>query len=210
MSATVAIIFDDFSTINIIAKILTIFLVILTLKSTYKNFFEYASTFTVFFVITLVFVGAIYSLNVMFSNNESFLSLTVAGGAIIAFSSIRSFLKVVLRKTNEKRFHFRVEIILESGVLDCVGYYDSGNKLYDSKGNPVVIICKQIVDILGLKKCGEIAVNTIAGIKLLELIELEFKVYLSDDSHKVFSGHGAISDRLKQKNCDIILHSDML
>lgn len=131
--------------------------------------------------------------------------VTIAGvlAIYIMFESARSLAKSKFDRPD--RVH--VEVSYGQKSLKINGLFDSGNALYRN-GTPVAVLSDKIAKKLGIVATGELAVSTVAGIKLLPSAEVEIKLYYDKNSGKEYITPVVISDKMVSRGYDIILHKD--
>ena len=94
-------------------------------------------------------------------------------------------------------------------LIKVNAYYDSGNQLQDpSSGEPMVIISKRLFNKLGCKSQSDITIKTLAGIKNIPTVALDFKIYFNKGMNKIYKVKAGITEDINE-NYDIILHTDM-
>jgi stage II sporulation protein GA (sporulation sigma-E factor processing peptidase) len=167
-------------------------------------------TIILFYLISFVFAGAALLLE-DYLNDESLLPFAVSGGIVLAVGMIRITIAFLYNRKNSAVFEYRVEVDKkEGGCLEAVGYFDTGNKLTDSKNQPVVVISRDLADRLSPPIVGEMAVNTVAGVRMLPLVDLNYKIYYGKHQHKIYHSKAVVSDSLDGKSYQMILHRDMV
>lgn len=92
-------------------------------------------------------------------------------------------------------------------TLKLKGFRDTGNALYEG-GKPVSVISKKVAERLGVVATGEIAVNTVAGIKLLPSANIGIRLYSDKNRRKEYITKVVISDKMVSRGYDMILHKD--
>lgn len=193
---------------NAVVKILLSIVMVALLKKEYTlNSFTLA--LTVFYLISFAFAGAALMLENFYDLNGSLYYFAVCGGILLAFAVVRYSVKSLYERKMTKEYHLPVEVMTEEGAVQLTGYYDSGNKLTDQNGSPVVVIGRTLSEKLKLSQDGEIAVNTVGGVKILSLVAIKLKIYYSSGANKLYRTHAAVSDSLAARGYDIILHRDM-
>lgn len=92
-------------------------------------------------------------------------------------------------------------------TLKLKGFRDTGNALYEG-GKPVSVISEKVAKRLGVVATGEIAVNTVAGIKLLPSADIGIRLYSDKNRRKEYTTKVVISDKMVTRGYDMILHKD--
>ncbi|MFA5449303.1 MAG: sigma-E processing peptidase SpoIIGA, partial [Clostridia bacterium] len=162
----------------------------------------------VFYIVSFAFAGAAVMFSERLNINDGLNGLAVSGGVLVAFGAIRYLAKALYQRKNEKNFIYSVEIATKKGVHRCNGYYDSGNKLSQAS-QPVVVISRTLSEQLALPYEGEIAVNTVGGVKVLSLVNITFKIYYAGGVNKIYNTKAAVTDNIRSNAYDIILHREM-
>lgn len=193
---------------KLIIKILLSLAMVLCLKKTF-TIKEFAITGVLFYLISFVFAGASLLLSDYLSD-ETLLPFAVCGGVVLSVGAIRLMISYIYKRKKSAAFEYKVEIEKNDGTTaSAVGYYDSGNKLVGSDNNPAVVISSRLAESLALEPAGEIAVNTVAGVKLMKLVNTKLKIYYENGAHKIYHAQAVVSDSLNSKDYQIILHRDM-
>lgn len=166
-------------------------------------------TVILFYLISFTFAGAALLLG-EYLNDESLLPFAVSGGIVLAVGMIRLTVAFLYQRRNSAVFEYRVEVDKkEGGSVEAVGYFDTGNKLTDDQNRPVVVISKDFADRLAPEVVGELAVNTVAGVRVLPLVDLQYKIYYGRHRHKIYHSQAVVSDSLDGKGYQMILHREM-
>lgn len=191
---------------GLVIKLLLSAVMVLLIQKKFASPKAFVSTACTFYLISFVFAGAALMLGDVVNEQSGLVPFTVCGGILIGAGCVRYSIAFFYERRQEKAYEYRVEI---AGQGDCLGYYDSGNRLYDANHRPVIVLTRRLAETLCLPQTGEIAVNTVAGIKVLPTVELQFTVYYENGSHKLFCASAAVTDSYARDNYDIILHRDM-
>jgi len=166
-------------------------------------------TVILFYLISFVFAGAALLLE-NYLNDESLLAFAVSGGIVLSVGMIRLTIAFLYKRRSAAAFEYRVEVDKKGGgCLEAVGYFDTGNKLTDAEDKPVVVISRAFADRLAPEIVGELPVNTVAGVKVLPLVDLHYKIYYEKHQHKIYHSQAVVSDSLDGKNYQMILHREM-
>jgi|AGTN01.1.fsa_nt_gi Sporulation factor SpoIIGA. len=193
-----------------VLKLVLSLLMVLIVRKTYAGYKDYFTTLFVFYLISFAFAGAAIAAENFFDLNSGLYPFAVSAGILIAFGGIKYLVSALYKRKKEKNYQYAVEIITKSGGKEsAVGYLDSGNKLTDSQGNPVVIISRDLKDRLELSRSGEIAVGTVGGVKILDTVNLDFKIYYGEGLNKLYHTRAAVSENFNSRGYDVILHRDM-
>jgi hypothetical protein len=196
---------------NFVIKIILSLLMVALLKKNFKNPKEFVTMSFIFYTISFSFAGAALLLGQHLNFQNGLTPLAVSLGVLLSFGILRYVIKVFYSWRQTKVLNHKVHILnANKTATEAVGYYDSGNKLYDTDGKPVIVISKHLTEQLCLKKSGNLQVSTVAGIKTLPLVNLHFKVYYDSGEHKLFCTRAAVADNFDHKNYDLILHKDMV
>ncbi|MDD3947704.1 MAG: sigma-E processing peptidase SpoIIGA [Clostridia bacterium] len=193
---------------QIIVKVLLSLAMVLLLKKSF-TIKDFAVTIITFYMVSFIFAGASMLL-ADYINDENLLPFAVCGGVVLSVGAIRLLTETFYKRKKAAVFEYPVKIENGTGgFTEAVGYYDSGNKLTGNDNNPAVVISAELAKRLALEDAGELAVNTVAGVKMMKLVNLCFKIYYGKSEHKIYHAQAVVSDSLNSKDYQIILHRDM-
>jgi len=197
--------------VNFSVRIILSIVMVTLLKKKYQSGKSFLTALGIFYIVSFSFAGATGLLSQWLNIQSALMPFAVIVGVTICLY-VFSFIIPRLYKNKEvKCYEYRVEILLECGsTKNLVGYYDSGNKLYNDGDFPVVVIGKHLKESMNLEPKGEIITRTISGIKPLELVNLNFKIHYENGTQKHFNTQAVVSDTLTEnRGYDMILHRDM-
>ena len=179
------------------------------------SFKSYYLNAVIFFVYTFLTGGAligIYNLFGMNYSDEYFTALTF----IPVYFILRSFgkaVKFIYNRRHVMRSTVDVELSLDDVKLKAVGFFDTGNGVYD--GNSPVIFCEKkfaenFISIKGIK-FKRITVNTINGAKESLAFKLDsVKIYIKDKLNIFNNVTLCVSKHGVGSGYDVILHPALM
>lgn len=185
----------------------------------YTKVKEYILTLLVMIVVTFAIGGAIIAIFNM-SVADNYLILHYPDGGIIGLSAFAVILVyyVFIQLRNSFRFKidkrelYNVELIIGENRIECKGFYDSGNSLYDNSNKPVLILDKDIGERIKAKNSqGEIIhINTVNGAKETRCYIIEkVMIYISGQVNTIYNVSCVISET-SFKHYDLLLHKEMI
>lgn len=169
-------------------KVLTgLLLPLLAVK--YQSLKEYFICTAIFFGYTFLTGGGIYAIYSLF--NVKLTEIPVAICFVPAFFIIKFLTRVVsyvFKKSKITKFTYKVELTFNKKTVECVGFLDTGNGVYDNN-NPVIVcgktFFKQFIDGDFYKiKSKKILSQTVNGCAENLAFEIEqIKIYNGKDVH---------------------------
>lgn len=212
--------------LQIAYKILTAtsMLLVLFYKETFKIFFKGG---VIFLTYTFLFGGILVALknaySLEFIKKGKFViayDFPVGIVLLLAFLLYKIFVKVFISIKNERGrypFCYQVELVLGEEKLKCVGFLDSGNRLFDSDGEPIYIVNKDIIYklfkndfTLILKKGKYHEFNTVSGKNKMFTVKID-KIVIYNGKEKNIIENGVVGiSPTKMSGQDILLHSSIL
>ncbi len=193
---------------RIIRAELTIFIIIvliigilLVLKA---NIVKILIVSIVYMLVCLVLVGSV-SMVSKFIGSEQYAVVGIA----ITILAIRIVVHILLKNRHSNTYIYR--IIAKNGdkIIECKGYYDSGNKLLDSEGQAMIVISRKLQQKLSLNVCGITRVATVGGVQELPKVKISFRIYFTASRNRIYHTHAVVSETFAGDEYDIILHRDM-
>jgi sigma-E processing peptidase SpoIIGA len=175
----------------------------------------------------IVFVGYSFFLGGMITGLLNMKTDTISGAAvygsdilpIIFLGSAGFFLLIrklylVRKEARKKTFYYRTRLVMGGYSEELTGYYDSGNKLYDTRDNtPVAILCPDIAEKLMQSEKPDIfalEINTVAGTNSLKAFKTDkFLIYSEKGVNIIENMTIAVADR-SFKNFSVLLHNEMI
>lgn len=171
----------------------------------------YLRTLLIFYLVSFLFAGGALAVSELWGigADSGLLPLAVAGGILCAVVIGEWAVKEIYRRSRSERHIYDAELIGQSGrAYRCRAYYDSGNALYGD-GKPVAVISPEGCNRAGLIKSGTLAVRTVTGIRNLDLVDLDCRIYYARGRNKIYHTRAVISESLSGREYDILLHRDM-
>ena len=185
-------------------RVIIYVMVILIAKESY-TLREFALTFSIHTVITLVRIGVTQVISMYLDENSvEFISFSVVLSLVFTLLVVK-VVQVLLKK--KQAISSRC-LMVEIDGNTHKGLYDTGNSLYAEDGSPVVVLREKLCAEYGLKKCTEIAVRTVSGIRVMDAVDLEYKIYSLSGENKIYRTKAIVSENLP-KGYDLILHKEM-
>ena len=189
---------------TIFLRVIIYVVVILVAKDDY-TIREFTLTISIHTLITLVRIGISQVISMYLDENSvEFVSFSVVLSLIFTILVVKGVMMLSAKKQAVLARCLTVEI---DGNMHK-GLYDTGNSLYSEDGTPMVVVRSKLCAKYGLKKCADIAVRTVSGIKVMDTVNLEYKIYSSGGDNKLYKTRAVVSDNLP-KGYDLILHKEM-
>jgi stage II sporulation protein GA (sporulation sigma-E factor processing peptidase) len=143
--------------------------------------------------------------------DDGIISFTLFGG-LIFFILIRK-LYLIGRERSERRYYRRTKLLFGGFCRELTGYYDSGNKLYDTNDNtPAAILSADIGELIIAAESPEVfdlEVSTVGGKSALKAFKIDkFWIYSEKGANIIENMTVAIADGAF-KNFQVLLHSEM-
>ena len=203
--------------------------IMVCISFSFKTFGKYLYDFFAFALMTFVFGGATALLSNLTSETNVFLIMLICS-SVFFLSNI--FFKVYNKRKTIKDFQYYVRLFFNGSQIDEMGYFDSGNILYDNITNkPIILISPQVFEKLTgqnyfefvlkekspnsvLKNCHYIPASTSMSQGKMLVFELEKLQILSKNNelkehYNIFVGL-SFADFEKSFNSGLLLHSSLI
>lgn len=178
----------------------------------YNSFKEYAFTALIIIAVTNLTAICAYNLTKLpfFAKiSERFSYIFVLATLLVFSMTARKLVKLFIRNRSKKTFVYDLAFETNGKTCEAKGYFDSGNRLIASGGEPVVVIDKDFKELTDIKPTGEqIIITTAAGKMVKSLYEIEKMTMTANDKKRQFSHIKAIVSSEKLKGYDVILNCD--
>lgn len=189
---------------TLLLQVIIYVVVILVAKEDY-TFREFTLTLSIHTLITLVRIGITQVIAIYLGDSSiEFVSFSVVLSLIFTILVVKG----VIVLTNKKHATLSRCLNVEIDGNAHKGLYDTGNSLYAEDGKPVVVIRAKLCEKYGLEKRGELAVRTVSGIRIMNTVDLEYKVRSENGDNREYRTKAVVSDSLP-KGYDLILHKEM-
>ncbi len=177
----------------------------------YKNIRYFLNNLLYFFINSLILGGSIYLINLKLDNfaikNEllfNFIILVIFSPVIIYI-----YIRTCLKLKNEYSLRYKVDVYINSKIINLNGFYDTGNTLIDPyKRRSVIIVDKKYFE--GMKlNILLVPINTVNGIYLLECFKPD-AVYIKGVGIKYNLLIGMSEDEICIEGIDCLLNKRIL
>lgn len=189
--------------INIVIVILFSF-VMSIIAFGYKNII-YTTKNIIYMYVTSIFLGgSLYLFNVKF--NSMILSLIFL--VVISIVLVIIYTRLLLSLKNNNSLYYQVSIFYKGEIITCLGFLDTGNKIFDPyKGYPVILLSKNKLK-QGIGKYILVPYKTVSSDSILKCFKPDI-VYINGNPCKK-KCLVALIDSSINVDCDLILHSKLL
>ncbi len=188
-------------------------LLLVLLAGKFKSKKDYYVTAVTFFAYTFLTGGAVIGvfnlLSIPYSTEISIAIMVVP--VYFIFTAITSVVKFLYRQKDINCYLRDIEISAFGVIKKGVGFYDTGNELYD--GDKPVIVCgrsfaKELFSRdIGKIKLKKLAVSTVNGIEQNFAFNIdEIKIYNGDEPNIFNNVTVCVSKQRVGRNYDVILH----
>ncbi|MDR2046509.1 MAG: sigma-E processing peptidase SpoIIGA [Clostridiales bacterium] len=155
--------------------------------------------------------GAIAGASVYGGSAGAVIPFVLGGGAVFFLLVRRLFISA--RERRRKRFYYRTKLVIGGFCEELTGYYDSGNKLYDTSDNtPAAIISADVAErIIAAQNPSAytLEINTVGGRCSLKAFKVDkLWIYFGENANIIENMTVAVADK-EFKNFKILLHSEM-
>ncbi len=191
-------------------------LLLVLLAGKFKSIKDYYVTAVVFFVYTFLTGGAVIGifniLGVPYSSETSIAVMVIP--VYFIFMGITSVVKFLYRQKDINCYLRKVEISSFGITKEGVGFYDTGNELYDGD-SPVIVCSKSFAkEFLGRElskiKLKRITVDTVNGKRQnIAFAVDEIKIYNFDKVNIFNNVILCVASQKVGRNYDVILHSSL-
>ncbi len=218
LSAAAALVFPLFSINGVFTVIFKILfgLLAVTVIGNFKNFKDYIFTALIFFTVTFLTGGAVFG--VFYILGVDYSSEYALGLAFIPAIATTEIVSAVYKKIKRikftENFTVKTEIILNGVSVKCLGFFDTGNALYDGL-SPVILIDKRaaepfVANINNLPEFNRITVNTASGSDRKLSVKNTQVVIYSGDKRNIFNNVTMAIADLSGNEFQVILHPDLM
>jgi len=229
--AIVALCFPLFNLTSIGEILLKIFVgsIMVCISFSFKTFGKYLYNFFAFAIMTFVFGGAVEVVTQLTGETSTFIAMLICS-SLFFLSNV--FFKLYNKKKTLKQFQYYVRLFFNGNQIDEMGYFDSGNVLYDNiTNNPIILITPEVFEKLTgknyfefilkekepttlLKNCHYIPASTSMSQGKMLVFELEKLQILSNkneikEHHNVFVGL-SFANFEKAFDSGLLLHSSLI
>ena len=181
----------------------------------YNDKKEYLYFISTFLLLTFLSGGAIigvYNLLNLDYNSE----ISIAVMSLPVYFIVKFFGKVIKfikrRKISSENF-YKVELILGDISIETVGFFDTGNSVYD-EDNPVIFcdetVAKKFLDPNGLPRLKRIEVDTVTGRAKLLSFRLDSIVIYYGDKPNIYNKVRVCVCKRVGLGCGVILHPSLI
>ena len=122
-------------------------------------------------------------------------------------------IKFIKRRSFPSENFYKVELILGDITIETVGFFDTGNSVYD-EDNPVIFcdekIAKKFLSGVSLPKMQKIEVNTISGRAKLLSFRLDCIVIYYGDKPNIYNNATICVCKRVGLGCGVILHPSLM
>lgn len=192
---------------TLLAVIVTVISVLVAKKE--YTFKEFLAIFTSYGLLKAAYWGAVAAIEEFAGEHFAGLApFSVSGALFLLGIGVQAASVYLYERRRSKNFEYRVDFLNGAGAHGCKGWYDSGNTLYDDDGRPVIALSRKLSDKLRLPRCGVIPVMTVGGIKAMDAVEVEFRIYYGSGKNKLYRTRAVVSENVR-RGTDVILHKDM-
>ncbi|MFI3229228.1 MAG: sigma-E processing peptidase SpoIIGA [Bacillota bacterium] len=161
-------------------------------------------TTAVYGFVIFVIVG-VFAVFYAILNDIRYTSLAVVGAVVV----LRALIFFLYKNRHSTTYIYKIVAFNGDKIIECKGYFDSGNKLVDTAGNGMVVVSAKLNSDLLLEECGTTRVGTVAGVQELQRVKISFKIYFKGNKNRIYHTYAVVSDTLTNGEYDIILHRDM-
>jgi len=178
---------------------------------------RYYVTALIFILLTFLTGGAIIGLSSIFgvSLGSEFLISTIIFIVALTMKLLTKIIKYVYRQKNVKAFTYRVGIEIGANKIDCVGFLDTGNGLYDGE-SPVIVCDKKFIknfnlDVKALKNIKELDFQTVDGKSRMISLKTDKVLIYNGDKLNIFNNVTlCVAKGGVGTGYDVILHPELL
>ncbi len=168
-------------------------MILVLIPAKLKSIKRYYIMLAVFLLLTFLLGGAIMGTYLLFGvkNSSEFLVTTVFIPAYLLIKCIVNVVKSLYKQKDVKALQRTVEICFGDLKLKGIGFFDTGNGLFDGE-NPVIVcsknFAKQIFCRVDLLKCAkQLAFKTVSGESKMLSFSLDNIVIYNEDKVNIFS-----------------------
>lgn len=119
--------------------------------------------------------------------------------------------KSIKYRLNDKMI-YSVKILSNAKMLDLRAYIDTGLKLYDSKGQPIIVASRHLQDRIILSSVSQynITTNTIDGVNETICYTMEKLLIYYSGQVNTINNIGCIISKTNLNECDLLIHSELI